>query len=54
MKHNAEFERFNNTMRRILKVSHADVKAKLDSERAAKKRKARKPSASGRASLGKG
>jgi hypothetical protein len=49
-----EFDNFDNTMRRLVKVSHEELKAKLDSEKAAKKRKAKKPSASDRASGDKG
>ena len=40
MKRNEEFENFNQTMDKLLKVSHADLKAKLDAE---KKEKGRKP-----------
>ena len=51
-----EFEKFDNTMRELLKVPHSDIKAKLDAERAAKqkKRKPKKASASDRADPGKG
>lgn len=41
MKKNDEYENFDRSMREILKVSHAEIKAKLDEERAAKKRKSR-------------
>ncbi|MBI3661813.1 MAG: hypothetical protein HY234_02005 [Acidobacteria bacterium] len=45
-----EFENFSHAMRQLLSVPHAEVKAKLDAEKAAKKRKkSRKSSASGRA-----
>ena len=44
-----EFENFDDTMRQLLKVPHAKLKAALDAEKAAKKRKPR-TSASGRAS----
>lgn len=47
-----EFERFDNTMRKLIKVPHSKIKTKLDEEKAAKKRKP-KTSASGRASGGK-
>jgi hypothetical protein len=50
---NSEFENFDSTMRTLMKVPHSEIKAKLDAERRAKKkRKAKKqPSASeGRAS----
>lgn len=43
-----EFKKFDHTMRKLLKVSHDEVKAKLDAEKAAKKRKPKKASASGR------
>jgi hypothetical protein len=49
---NAEFENFDRTMRDLMKVPHSEIKAALDAEKAAKqkkKRKAKKPSASGRA-----
>lgn len=48
MTRNKEFERFNNLTRELLKVSHGEVKAKLDAEKQAKKRKkAKKSSALG-------
>jgi hypothetical protein len=53
MKHSGEFEKFDATMRKLLTVPHAEIKAKLDVEKAAKKRKP-KASASGRASREKG
>ena len=45
---NNEFEKFDQTMRRLMQVPHSRIKAKLDAEKAAKKRKrkATKPSAS--------
>jgi len=51
MKKESEFERFDKTMDILLKHSHADLKAALDAEKVEKieKRKAKKPSASGRA-----
>jgi len=54
-KPNPEFERFDKTMEAILRVPHAELKAALDAEKAARaeKRKAKKPSASGRASRAK-
>jgi hypothetical protein len=51
-KRNYEYENFDATMRQLMKVSHTDLKAKLDAEKAAKKRKP-KTSASGRASRDK-
>ncbi len=56
-KNNPEFERFDNGMDALLKVSHDDLKAALDAEKAGKakkKRKAKKPSAEGRAFRDKG
>jgi hypothetical protein len=44
-----EYEKFDRTMHDLLKVSHSEIKAKLDAEKKAKKRKAKKPSASGHA-----
>jgi len=41
-----EFDNFDRTMRTLIKVSHSEIKAKLDAEKAAKKRKAKRPSAS--------
>jgi hypothetical protein len=46
-----EFERFDNTMRELMKVPHEVIKAKLDAEKRTKeKRKTKKSSASDRAS----
>jgi hypothetical protein len=52
IKKNKEFERFDNTMRKLISVPHSDIKAKLDAEKKSRrnKRKAKKHSASGRAS----
>lgn len=45
-----EFKKFDDTMRNLLKVSHSELKAKLDAEKKAKKRKKPKSSsASGHA-----
>ena len=42
-----DFDRFTGFMRRLVAVPHAEIKAKLDAEKAAKKRKRTpKPSAS--------
>lgn len=46
---NEQFEKFDETMGQLLKVPHDAIKAKLDAEKAAKKRKP-KTSALGRAS----
>lgn len=52
-KNNREFENFDRTMRDLIKVPHDELKAALDAEKRdkeqKKKRKAKKPSASGRA-----
>jgi len=48
-KQNNEFEKFDSTMRQLMKVPHSEIKAKLDAEKKVKKRKAKKPSASGHA-----
>ena len=40
-------------MRGLMKVPHSEIKAKLEAEKKAKKRKAKKPSASDRASRAK-
>jgi hypothetical protein len=45
----SEFDDFDSTMRRLLKVTHSEIKAKLDAEKKAKKRKPKKTSALGRA-----
>lgn len=34
-----EFEKFNLIMHELIKIPHADIKAKLDAEKNAKKRK---------------
>jgi hypothetical protein len=44
MKKGSEFENFDRTMQKLMKVSHAEIKAKLDAEKAAKKRKKLKAS----------
>ncbi len=48
---NSEFENFDRTMRDLMNVSHDEIKAEIDAEKAAKKPKGkakRKPSAEGR------
>jgi hypothetical protein len=44
----SEFENFDRTMRALISVPHSEIKARLDAEKAAKKkkRKVKKPSAS--------
>jgi len=49
MKKSSEFDAFDRTMRELMKVSHSEIKAKLEAEKKAKKRKKSKASsASGR------
>ena len=50
---NKEFEKFDATMRGLIKVPHSEIKGKLDAEKAAKKKPAKKQ-ASDRASGDKG
>lgn len=45
-KKQSEYDKFNQTMERLLTVPHSAIKAKLEAEKAAKKRKAKTPSAS--------
>jgi hypothetical protein len=50
--HSSEFDNFDRTMRDLMSVPHEEIKAALDAEKAEKKkrkRKAKKPSALGRA-----
>ncbi len=51
-----QFGKFNSMMEKLISVPHSAIKAKLDAEKAAKKkkRKAKRPSASGRATSEKG
>ena len=44
-----EFSKFDETMKKLMSVSHSEIKAKLDAEKGAKKRKSKKASASDRA-----
>jgi hypothetical protein len=47
MKKATEYDTFEHTMRELLKVPHDAIKAKLDEEKATKKRKkSKRPSAS--------
>lgn len=48
---NREFENFEKTMTEILKVPHSEIKAKLDAEKAAKKRKKAKKSSASRVAV---
>jgi hypothetical protein len=45
----SEYGAFVGLLGRLLKVPHAEIKAKLDAEKKTKKRKTKKSSASGRA-----
>ena len=50
MKGDSEFTKFDNIVRQIVAVPHAEIKDKLEAEKKAKKRKkSKKSSASGRA-----
>jgi hypothetical protein len=49
-----EFTAFESALRRVLRVSHAEMQQKLKAEKAAKKRKPKKTSASFRASRDSG
>jgi len=49
MPKNDEFEKFDRLMRQIGRVPHSEIKAKLDAEKKARKRKPKKTSASARA-----
>ena len=44
-----EYDNFDRTMRDLVKIPHSEIKAKLDAEKKAKKRKAKKISALGHA-----
>jgi hypothetical protein len=48
MKKHSEFASFDRAMRKVLKVSHSEIKAKLDAEKTAKKRKKTKVSSASR------
>jgi hypothetical protein len=43
-----EFQKFDQAVRGLLKVSHEEIKAKLEQEKAAKKRKKSKKSSASR------
>ena len=51
MKRESEYKRFDRTMRDLLKVPHSEIKARLDAEKAAKKRKKSKTSSVSRAGV---
>ena len=54
LRDNQEYDKFDQMMHRLIKVPHSKIKAKLDAEKAEKKRKPKKTSASGRAGNAKG
>jgi len=45
---NKEFDKFDRTMRELIQVPHSEIKAKLDAEKSAKKRKKAKKSSASR------
>jgi hypothetical protein len=54
LKNESEFEKFTALTDKLLAVPHSEIKAKLDAEKAAKKRKkSKKSSASGRVANGR-
>jgi hypothetical protein len=50
MTKSSEYDKFDRTMRQLIRVPHSEIKAKLEAEKAEKKRKSRKTSALGRES----
>jgi len=52
-KDGTEYDNFENLARRIISVPHSEVKAKLDAEKAAKKRKKPKQSSASREADGR-
>jgi hypothetical protein len=46
MRKQTEFEAFDNTMHKLIRVTHTEIKAKLDAEKAEKAKKKREPKAS--------
>lgn len=49
MTKSAEYQNFDRTMRELVKVPHSEIKAKLDAEKRAKKRKKSRTSSASRA-----
>jgi hypothetical protein len=47
-KNTDEYDRFENLTRQLLRVPHSEIRAKLDAEKAAKKRKKPKKSSASR------
>lgn len=50
----AEYAAFEDLLKRVVQVPHSEIKAKIEEEKAAKKGKSSKTSASSRASCDKG
>ena len=50
----SKYQTFDRTMRKLLAVPHIEIKAKLDAEKRAKKKRKPRAPASGHASRGKG
>lgn len=46
MKKNEEFSNFDRTMRELMSVPHSEIKAALDAEKAAKRKKQKQPKTS--------
>jgi hypothetical protein len=51
MSKRGEFENFDRLAREVLKVPHSEIKAKLEAEKAAKKRKKPKASSASREAI---
>ena len=49
MKANPEYDRFTDMMERLIQIPRVEIKAKLNADKKARKQKAKKSSASGRA-----
>jgi hypothetical protein len=54
VKEKTEYDRFENLARAVLSVPHNEIKAKLDAEKKAKKRKKSTASSASRVASGKG
>ena len=54
MKKQGEYEKFDETMRQLLKTPHREIKAKLDEEKKARKRKKSRKSSASRVASAKG
>ena len=49
----AEYANFENALRKVLKVSHSDIKARIEAAKQERKERRKRPSASDRASRAK-